>query len=217
MIFIAYLFLLAGMALLLPTRGRVLQENECSPGILRLGILALAGIAIGYLYTKTGATGAKLFIGMLVIGILLIVAEVDALTQTIPNVVHIPLVICGLVYLIEVRGFRAGWLDGLLGMLVIALPLLAISMVIPGAFGGGDIKLVGAWGLLLGWKCNLVAFLIAVLSGGVYCIYLLAFKKKDRKAKFAFGPFLVIGAITALLYGEQIIAWYFDNFFSFYY
>jgi leader peptidase (prepilin peptidase)/N-methyltransferase len=71
-------------------------------------------------------------------------------------------------------------------------------LFIPGGFGGGDIKLMAAAGIVLGWKGNVFAFFIAALLGGVYGIYLLVTKKKGRKEHFAFGPFLSIGIAVSL-------------------
>ena len=49
---------------------------------------------------------------------------------------------------------------------------------------------------------------LAILFGGIYGCYLLAAKKADRKAHFAFGPFLCIGMAIGLLYGIRLIDWY---------
>ena len=48
----------------------------------------------------------------------------------------------------------------------------------------------------------------AVLFGGIYGIYLLAAKKKERKDHFAFGPFLCLGMVLGLLCGQPLIDWY---------
>jgi leader peptidase (prepilin peptidase)/N-methyltransferase len=88
--------------------------------------------------------------------------------------------------------------ERLIGAFCISVPLILIVLVIPGGFGGGDIKMMAASGILLGWKGNVAAFFIALLLGGGYGIYLLASKKKGRKDHFAFGPFLSIGIAISL-------------------
>ena len=99
-------------------------------------------------------------------------------------------------------------LFGLLGCVIISVPMFVLSMIVSGAFGGGDIKLTFAWGFFLGWKLSVFAFFLAVLIGGGYAVYLLAAGKKERKEHFAFGPFLCIGAMIATLWGETLIQWY---------
>ena len=96
----------------------------------------------------------------------------------------------------------------LIGIVCVSVPMLLLTLAVPGAFGGGDIKLMGACGAFLGWKITLVSAFIAILFGGMWGIGLLLGKKKSRKDHFAFGPFLCIGMVIGLLWGGQIISWY---------
>ena len=93
----------------------------------------------------------------------------------------------------------------LIGIVCVSVPMLLLTLAVPGAFGGGDIKLMGACGAFLGWKITLVSAFIAILFGGMWGIGLLLGKKKSRKDHFAFGPFLCIGMVIGLLWGGQII------------
>lgn len=90
----------------------------------------------------------------------------------------------------------------------VSLPLFAITLAVPGAFGGGDIKLMAVIGFFLGWKMSLTAFMLAVFSGGIYGIGLLLSKKKGAKEHFAFGPFLCAGTALTLFVGEWLLSWY---------
>ena len=94
------------------------------------------------------------------------------------------------------------------GALCVSLPMLILALAVPGAFGGGDIKLMAGCGLFLGWKMTLVAAAVAVFAGGAWGVYLLASGKADRKAVFAFGPFLCAGMAVALFWGEELLRWY---------
>ena len=98
----------------------------------------------------------------------------------------------------------------LLGMFVISLPMYILA-VLTGGFGGADIKLMGAAGLLLGFPNILVAFFIGVLTGGMQALFLLK-KGKDRKSMMPFGPHLAIGIFVAFLYGKLILDWYLSFF-----
>ena len=77
-----------------------------------------------------------------------------------------------------------------------------------GAFGGGDIKLMAAAGLFLGWQNTLLAMFFGIVFGGIYGIYLLAAKKAGKKDHFAFGPFLCAGIVIAMLFGGPVLEWY---------
>ena len=55
-----------------------------------------------------------------------------------------------------------------IGCFAVSVPMLLLTVLIPGAFGGGDIKLMAAAGILLGAKLTGTAFFFSVLAGGVY-------------------------------------------------
>lgn len=101
-----------------------------------------------------------------------------------------------------------GIADRLIGMVCVSVPMLLLALAIPGAFGGGDIKLMAGCGLFLGWRATLVATVIAILLGGGYGVWLLAAKKAERKSHFAFGPFLCTGMAVAVMYAEELIRLY---------
>lgn len=100
------------------------------------------------------------------------------------------------------------WIQRLIGVFSVSLPMLLMTLLIPGAFGGGDIKLMAACGIFLGWKYSLFALAFAVFTGGLYGIYVLAAGKLGRKEHFAFGPFLCMGMVFALFWGDGIWNWY---------
>jgi leader peptidase (prepilin peptidase)/N-methyltransferase len=133
-------------------------------------------------------------------------ALIDADTMEIPDGFSIGIALLG-----GIAFFIFPEIDGkarLIGAVVVSLPLFLLTLLIPGAFGGGDIKLTAAAGLFLGWKLVLIALMLAILSGGGYGAYLLAKKKLGRKDHFAFGPFLCAGMGISLLWGEALLAWY---------
>ena len=77
---------------------------------------------------------------------------------------------------------------------------------VKGPMGGFYPSLVS--GILLGIKRNILAFCLGVIIAGLYVSYLLIFKKVDVKKHIAFAPFLVVGIVILLFYGNQIIMWY---------
>lgn len=72
--------------------------------------------------------------------------------------------------------------------------------------GGGDMKLMAASGLLIGWQLNILAFFIGCILGSVIHLTLMATKKVDRV--LAFGPYLSMGIYIAMIWGEQLVSWY---------
>lgn len=95
-----------------------------------------------------------------------------------------------------------------IGAAVISVPMLLLALLIPGAFGGGDIKLAAVSGWFLGAKAVAAGTFLAFLLGGGYAALMLAQKRLGRKDRFAFGPFLAAGYAAAVFAGERIADWY---------
>ncbi len=133
-------------------------------------------------------------------------AYIDVRKMEIPNRNLFLLLICSLVSIKTVPGFSIG--ERLLGLLSASGILFGITCMCPGAFGGGDIKLMAVCGLFLGWRKSLLALYFAILSGGAYGAVLLASGKKRAADLIPFGPSLVFGMMLAWFWGDKILTWY---------
>lgn len=81
------------------------------------------------------------------------------------------------------------------------------------AMGLGDVKMMFAVGALLGWRLTFLTMFLGSFTGAVAGVLVIARQKdKDFQAQIPFGIFLGIGSLIALLFGEQIINWYFRTF-----
>lgn len=156
------------------------------------GILAL--VITGYY----GMSMAALTL-FLVSAVLVMITVIDAYTQTIPPVLNIILGALGLVSILTMPGVSVA--ERVIGFFCISVPMFLIVLLVPGGFGGGDIKMMAASGILLGWKGNLAAFFIGLIIGGIYGAFLLISGKKGRKEHFAFGPCLSIGIFVSAYAG----------------
>ena len=76
------------------------------------------------------------------------------------------------------------------------------------AMGWGDAILAVFIGIILGWPEALIALIIAFLSGGFASLLLMVLKKKTIKSYLPFAPFLSLGAVTVMLFGDIIIKGY---------
>ena len=74
--------------------------------------------------------------------------------------------------------------------------------------GGGDVKLGAFMGLMLGFPQGLLAIISSFILGAVFSIFLIMTGKKHFGQSIPFGPFLVLGSLIALFWGNQIIEWY---------
>ena len=86
---------------------------------------------------------------------------------------------------------------------------LFIFLISRGAWMGfGDVKLAILLGLLLGFPNILVGLFLSFFFGAILGVILLFFKKYGLKSELPFAPFLIIGTLVALFFGEKIIDWY---------
>ena len=74
--------------------------------------------------------------------------------------------------------------------------------------GWGDVKLALVMGLCLGWKMSMISLLLAFLVAALFVVVGLAVGRLSRKQLIPFGPFLALGAIMTLFWGEQLYNWY---------
>lgn len=83
------------------------------------------------------------------------------------------------------------------------------------AMGLGDVKMMLGFGALLGWRLAFLSIFFGAFAGAVIgSIFVARQKDKDMQTQIPFGIFLGIGSIIALLFGEQLIGWYVNNFLS---
>ena len=99
------------------------------------------------------------------------------------------------------------WHEYIAGMFTVSVPLLIIYLITGGkGFGGGDIKLMAAAGLLMGWKLALLALMAGCLYGSV--IHIIRMKVAKAGRVLAMGPYLSAGILTAMWVGNVVIKWY---------
>lgn len=73
------------------------------------------------------------------------------------------------------------------------------------AMGFGDVKLIGATSLLLGFPLSILALLFSFWLGGIWGIGLLLLRVRSLKSQIAFGPFIIAGTILAFLFGQSFL------------
>ena len=74
--------------------------------------------------------------------------------------------------------------------------------------GGGDLTLGVFIGLSLGFPNAFLALLLSFVLGSVAGTALVIGRKKSFKQTIPFGPFLSLGSLIGLLWGNELIGWY---------
>lgn len=123
--------------------------------------------------------------------------RIDIREHRLPNRITVPLILVGLV------GVAATWLTTgefpvVPGVAAAATAGVFLVTALAGGMGMGDVKLAAALGLAsplpllaLGWP------VLATLTGGVASVVVLI--RRGRRGRIAFGPFLLLGYVLALI------------------
>ena len=153
---------------------------------------------------------AYLYLGA--VGLALALIDIDL--KRLPDALTLPsypggVVLLGIAALVNHDGHsfvRALICAGIAGGLYFAL-----WFVYPSGMGFGDVKLSGVLGLYLGWLGYgelAVGLFLGFLYGGLFGIGLILFKDGGRKTKVPFGPFMLLGTLTSVLVGSQLVDGY---------
>lgn len=146
---------------------------------------------------------------IILFSILVIISFIDIDLQIIPDRFVIMLSILGIVRAVyRCVYFHEAWYLFVIGFFSASALLFILGLLIPDSIGGGDIKLVAAVGLFTGPKLILLALFFGALYAVVLSVFLIVRKKGSLKTAIPFGPFLSLGIVTSVLFGEKLIAWY---------
>lgn len=142
----------------------------------------------------------------LLVSALIVLSVIDFRTYEIPFGINVWIAGLGLVRILT---DVSNWTEYVIGFFAVSAFLYALYLLTKGrGIGGGDIKLMAASGLLLGWQCNLLAFLLGCIIGSVCHIIRMRITKADHV--LALGPYLSIGIFLSALWGKELLQWYFS-------
>ena len=145
------------------------------------------------------------------IGALIVITFIDFEHKIIPDVISLPGIFYGLLAALVFP--RISFVDSLVGGLLGGGSLLLVAgfyylLTKQEGMGLGDVKLLAMMGTFLGWQSILFIIMIGSITGAVIGVAAMLIKKKDRRYAIPFGPFLSLGAVAYLFYGQEIIYWY---------
>jgi leader peptidase (prepilin peptidase)/N-methyltransferase len=166
-------------------------------------------VASGVLFVFAYHFAAPSLLQVILLGgalwILLLITIIDIQTQTIPDILNISFILCALLFSLS-AGLFSVW------PLLLGTGFLGSQWLLSHGrwIGSGDVFLIAGIALLLGtWKLILICLLLSYIFGGTVAAYILIMKKKTRKDAIAFGPFLAVGTMGTLLFGERILVAFF--------
>jgi leader peptidase (prepilin peptidase)/N-methyltransferase len=156
--------------------------------------------------------GVLAFIYLAAVSVVLALIDLDV--RRLPNTIVLPSYVVGAV-LLTLQAILSGDYSGLIragiGMAALFGFYLLLALAYPRGMGFGDVKLAGLLGLYLGWLGwgdLVVGAFAAFLLGGLFSVGLMIFRKAGRKTAIPFGPWMLLGAWIAILFGNNITTGY---------
>jgi leader peptidase (prepilin peptidase)/N-methyltransferase len=149
--------------------------------------------------------------------LLIAISFIDLDFTIIPDRIVYSGIIAGLLFAVimsVLQGDYKIFMYRILGAVIGAVIIIIIAVVGSAVFrkdamGGGDVKLMGMIGAFLGaWPHIPLTLILASFLGSIIGIALIIANKKKMGSAIPFGPFLSLGALISLLYGEKILSWY---------
>jgi leader peptidase (prepilin peptidase) / N-methyltransferase len=198
---------------LVPIFGARSAEANDQPGWTRVLVspLFLAGVSAALFAGAATRLDAapRLAPGLVLCAVLVGVTAVDLRYRIIPNRVVLPAAVAG--YAISVALAPGRWLELLVGALAAGLIMLVASIASRGGLGMGDVKLALMLGAFLG-RGVAVALIGGLLAAALPSIVLLLVHGRGgRKMTLALGPYLALGGVVALLFGPDVLHWYWSQ------
>lgn len=174
----------------------------------------LTELALGALYAATvlvlWGEGGEIALGLVFVSVLMAVTLTDLERRIIPN----KILLVGAVAAVAIAAVTdPGSLpERAIAAAAAAGLLFAAALAYPRGMGLGDVKLAATMGLFLGREVGPAIF-VALLAGALVGLAMIA---RDgaaaRKRAIPFGPFLALGGVVGLLYGDQLVNWYLGAF-----
>ena len=149
----------------------------------------------------------------------MVLTAIDVDVKRLPNAIVLPgwaavVVILGVATVLSSLGDAGAWepfVRALLGGVALYLFYYVVRLISPRGMGGGDVKLAGLVGTVLGWfgwGALVVGAFAAFVLGGAIGLALIVIKRAGRKTAIPFGPWMLAGAWVGILIGEPIARWY---------
>ncbi|MDQ1603495.1 MAG: leader peptidase (prepilin peptidase) / N-methyltransferase [Actinomycetota bacterium] len=176
--------------------------------LLTAGVFVILAARIGF----AAELPAFLYLGA--IGVALALIDLDV--QRLPDAIVLPSYVVGAALLLVATLVETDWSAGLralIGMAALYAFYFLLVLINPRGMGFGDVKLAGVLGLYLGWLGwgELVSgTFMGFLYGGVVGLLMIALRRAGLKSKLPFGPFMLLGALTAILVGGHLADLYLD-------
>lgn len=157
-------------------------------------------------------TPADLIFSAVYVALLVLVIVTDLEHRLILHAVTFPGILLGLVgsLFVTYNNLSLALIGAVTGFIFFFfLYWLGKRLLGAGALGFGDVTLATMIGAMTGFPLVILALVMGILLGGLVTALLLLTRRLTMRSYVAYGPFLAVAGITAVVWGQGLLRWYF--------
>jgi leader peptidase (prepilin peptidase)/N-methyltransferase len=176
----------------------------------------LNGILYIVVYLKFGFT-IEFFFYSIIFSILIVITFIDLEHMIIPDILIVLIISFTILYKFVsyiLYNKAPELLNSIGGLIFSSILFILIILVSKGGMGTGDVTLIGSLGFILGIKNISLTIFLSFILGAIISIILLITKIKNKKDPIPFAPFIILAFFIVLFWGDNILFWYINKFFS---
>ena len=180
------------------------EAQRRRPGWRTVLLSAVSGLAAAAIVARSNLPWWATSAYLVALALLLLLTATDLEQRRLPHVVLDPLIV--LAALFVPFNPAVDPLMALIGASAAVAFLGTLALVVRGGLAVGDLYLVAPIGLMLGWPAIFTALFAAAFLAAGASLVLLAGRRVGMRSYIPFGPFLVGGAVLALLIDDRVLA-----------
>jgi leader peptidase (prepilin peptidase)/N-methyltransferase len=176
------------------------EASHRPPGVRTVVMAALSGLSAAAIAARSELPWWATGVYLALLAFLVVLTATDLEQRRLPHLVLDPLIVLAVVFVPFNPAVAP--LDAVLGAVATVGFLGALALIVRGGLAVGDLYLVAPIGLMLGWPAVFTALFAAAFLAAGTSLALLAARRVGMRCYFPLGPFLVGGAVLALVLGE---------------
>lgn len=176
------------------------EAGHRPPGVRTVVLAALSGLSAGAIAARSELPWWATAVYLALLAFMIVLTATDLEQRRLPHIVLDPLIAVAVVFV----PFNPAVvpLDAIIGAVAAVGFLGALALIVRGGLAVGDLYLVAPIGLMLGWPAVFTALFAAAFLAAGTSLALLAARRVGMRSYIPFGPFLVGGAVLALILGD---------------
>ena len=177
------------------------SEPSCHLARGRSSSRSLSGLSGAAIAARSELPWWATLVYLVLLGLMIVLAATDLDQRRLPHVILDPLIVLAVVFVPFNPAVEP--LSALIAAVAAVGFLGALALIVRGGLAVGDLYLVAPIGLMLGWPAIFTALFAAAFLAAGTSLVLLATRRVGMRSYIPFGPFLVGGAVLALLLGQS--------------